>query len=409
MACSPRNHENLEFLNIDENREKIIVYLIDLYNQAVVRLEPESKASVMHLVCEHKPSKNLIARITKVRSDLARVEDCQGNIPLHTAFDYHAGRRIIKELLNLNPEGAHHKRKYDGHRPVHCAAFNNCSFKSLKYLLQNDYAEQAEMVNSAGETPLHLVFDAIRYEDKWQRRNGNPVPPDCMTLLGFVQTLIINYAEFVYNKFGESQGVQKIVHLIKRKIDNQGNNILTLLEECDKKHKIPKDVKNWLLDIADEKILVSVPDSTSTTNPESNNNVREEEDKKCSSVSSDPQLNEGSVVNGSSSSNNIPQQQQTNLENKKRIVANDQNEEHTSTASSSKKIKVEISEEELVRVETEPPQAAAAEEESQGDNREEGEINESDNGYSAATDANNDHMCDSSDSDSDSINDRLYI
>ena len=42
---------------------------------------------------------------------------------------YHAGRKIVKELLNLYPDGACHERKHDGHGPVHCAVFNNCSFK----------------------------------------------------------------------------------------------------------------------------------------------------------------------------------------------------------------------------------------------------------------------------------------
>ena len=57
MACSPRNVDDntTDFLDIEPEREKIITFLIEFYSPAVQRPEPERKASVMHLACEHKP------------------------------------------------------------------------------------------------------------------------------------------------------------------------------------------------------------------------------------------------------------------------------------------------------------------------------------------------------------------
>merc|ERR1711933_692304 len=98
MACCPRDlsiDANYNFTPIKNEVLETIEYLMRKYPDALSYVEPETKSTVLHLICEHKPPRKLVKEMIKYDENSTKKIDKQGNLPIHIAIDYHADSNVI--------------------------------------------------------------------------------------------------------------------------------------------------------------------------------------------------------------------------------------------------------------------------------------------------------------------------
>mmetsp|Transcript_18763 Transcript_18763/g.27119 ORF Transcript_18763/g.27119 Transcript_18763/m.27119 type:complete len:474 (+) Transcript_18763:778-2199(+) len=201
LACSPKlvlrgQHDCKELAVLaGSDLEKTIFLLMRKYPQAISKQSKEG-ATALHTLLEHRPQLPLVSEMirlvdediasdkeSRTRQRIVDIKDCQGQLPLHVAIQYHAPADVTMYLLKEN-SGAAKARMNQGYLPLHFAAMWGCAFSVLDELLNsNAFAvKETTLKKCGGDTPLHLVFGESTFE-KWHCREGEkPVDPEGVIL-----------------------------------------------------------------------------------------------------------------------------------------------------------------------------------------------------------------------------------
>jgi hypothetical protein len=178
LACNPSlNLDSLGYsLSINDIDEKVIRILTVKYPTAT-KVMYEGKRSILHILLEHRPSIELVKFIVETSESAEYAEedigaviqgsilehfDSEKQLPLHTAIQYYAPCDVIKYLIERFPLGTREQMVW-GYLPLHCAARWGCSELVMDALLES-FPEAVVRKDAKKLTPFELI---LSHEEIW--------------------------------------------------------------------------------------------------------------------------------------------------------------------------------------------------------------------------------------------------